>query len=350
MSTRAAATAVAPQPGPMAAVPVLGIHSRWKSDADELKVATKAFDAFANPQGAPHQRYAALKVYVEGGNPFKDVLEPSQPRQGPLLAAVVDCLWGDPLILGSWPVRMLEGVAQEQWLPGFAQVSAYAFWRWRLQVQVPPANARVFLEGPATVLASCLYLGWMDEARWVADSIRGAYQARRIANVSGAGCQPLNHFLLRIAFDFWSTPFEGWGKGHNPRLDPRLDPKDIFKKNQCFGEPVLNELFQHWRDPDLSGFSRHLQWLADYTTHRIRTDCEFAYGGPVAARMPGVLLPLIRLRRCLGLDTAAIDHPLMSAPYARLPQSAPQCSDPLLERVLDRLQREELPDLRGGGC
>lgn len=350
MNTKAADTPVPKQADAMAAVPVLGIHRQWKQDAAQLKLTRKAAEAFTGTQGPPHQRYTALQSYAEGGNPFNDVLDPRQPRRGLLFGAVADCLWGDPAILGSWAVRMLEAAAAEHWLPGLAHVNAYAYWRWRLQCQIPGNTTRVFLEVPATVLATCLYLGWMDEARWVAESIRGVYEKRRVANVSGKECQPLNHFLLRIAFDFWNMPFDGWGKGYNPRLDPKLDPKDIFKKNQCFGEPVLNELFQLWRDPDLSERIQHLQWLADYTTHRLGSDCEYAWGGPVAARMPGVLLPLMRLRHCLGLDTPAIDHPLMRASYARLPDTSPRCSDPLLERVLDRLQREELPDLRAGSC
>lgn len=323
----------------------LGTSKGWKSDAALLKDLTRSAAEPIDPGSPPAQRFANLRAYARGDNPFSDLIDPSQPRRGPLAAAVADCLWGDPAVLARWALPMLQGEPVARWRADFAQLSAYAYWRWRIKFRAQGSRGRVFLEVPASVMGSCLYLGWMEEARIVAETIRRAYAERLVANVSGPGCQPLNHFLLRVAFDYWDMPFDGWGKGHNPRLDPKLDPRDIFGKNECFGQPVLNLLHAHWRDADLGALTDHLLWAADYSTHRLNTDCEFAWGGPLAARMPGVLLPFARLRACLGLAMPAVAHPLLAAPYATLPAPGERYTDPLLEQVLDRLAREEWPGL-----
>jgi hypothetical protein len=90
--------------------------------------------------------------------------------------------------------------------------------------------------------------------------------------------------------------------------------------------------------------------IAPSSLHRTRHQqfMEFNAGGSVLARFPTTVLAFVRMRECLGLATPAIDHPLMKAPYSQLPPKRPVYTDPLLEKVLDRLRREELPDLRGG--
>ena len=126
------------------------------------------------------------------------------------------------------------------------------------------------------------------------------------------------------------------------------DPKSVFAKNQCFGEVPLNTLFEHWRDSDLRPLQAHLNWLCDYYTHRTpgADGMEFASWSRLH-RHPALILAFLRLRGQLGLDTPDIDHPLMRAPYAALPASQPVYTDAPLEQVLDRLRREELPNLGG---
>lgn len=335
--------AVAPNegsPAPSVSVPSLGISKRWKTDKALLKQMQGTRTAIEDAKGAAHQRFAILSAYAAGEDAFPGA---------PIGPKVMGVLWGDPTRLTRWAVPMLQGSPTRQWLGDFAHDAAYAYWHWRIEDEAltPRADWRVFLERPTSVLARCLYLGWMEEARIVAESIRRVYGQRKMIGVSGKGSQPLNHLLLRVAFDYWRLPFDGWGKGHNPRLDPKLDPKNLFKKNECFGEAVLNVLYEHWRDADLSPFTDHLVWAADYTTHRLNSECEFAWGGQIAARLPGVLLPLARFRACLGLGMPVIPHPLMTAPDAVLPEPSARHTDPLLERVLERLAREELPALLG---
>jgi len=155
---------------------------------------------------------------------------------------------------------------------------------------------------------------------------------------------PLYHWLLRLVFDFFEMSFDGWGRGRRVEHDP----KSVFAKQQCFGEAPLNTLFEHWRAPDLRPMQAHLAWLCDYYTHRTRgaDGMEFASWFRLH-RHPALILAFLRLRGQLGLATPTIDHPLMRASYSTLPESRPMYTDALLERVLDRLRKEELPNLGG---
>ncbi|MFN3586094.1 MAG: hypothetical protein ACK4UT_01205 [Moraxellaceae bacterium] len=328
----------------LASAPELGLHPKWKTATALRKECARTAATLTDPAAVPQQRWQSLTAYAEGGNPFADLIDPTLPRRGPLAPAVSDVLWGEPARLARWPLAMLDGAPQAQWLDDFAHEAAYAFWRWRID-SLRGAPGQVLLEMPARVLARCLYLGWMPEARSVALALRDTYAARRLANVAGATSQPLNHFLLRVAFDHWALAFDGWGQGHNPRQNPALDPKDVHQRGECFGEPVLNTLAARWRDPDLDACVSHLCWLADYTTHRLSPDREFAFGGQLAAYMPGVLLPALRLREQAGLALPALTHPLLAPPVAPLPAVQPMYTDPLLARVLARLAQEELPGL-----
>jgi hypothetical protein len=334
----APATAQAP------ALQPLGIYKGWKTE----KALLKEFAAYLdNGTARLQKKYADLKMYAEGGNPFKDIIDETKPRQGALMLPVIDALYGDPTAVGDIPyARMYSGRPASEWLPAYEQAVGYKYWRWCVGCQAQGTWLTIFLDAPAILLADCLTLGWLDQARLVAETTRAEYQKRLIGAVSGKDCQPLFHWLLRVVFDFWNMPFDGWGKGKHVSQDPQ----NVFAKNQCFGEPVLNTLFDHWRDPDLSPYADHLVWLCDYYTHRTRHQqfMEFNAGGSVLARFPTTVLAFVRMRQCLGLATPPIDHPLMKAPCSQLPPKRPVYTDPLLEKVLDRLRREELPDLGGG--
>jgi hypothetical protein len=160
------------------------------------------------------------------------------------------------------------------------------------------------------------------------------------SDVNGEFSQPLYHWFLRICFDYFNLEFDGWGKGfHN-------ESKNVYVPPECFGEPVLNELFAHWRDEDLSLMNDHLIWLCDYYTHRARRADGTEFGNDsLHTRFPSLILAWFRLRDQLGLSIPQIDHPLMQPSYACLPSSEPFYTDDLLEGVLARLRREEFPNL-----
>jgi len=111
---------------------------------------------------------------------------------------------------------------------------------------------------------------------------------------------------------------------------------------------VLNELFEHWRDEDLGPMREHIIWLCDYYTHCTRPVEGTEFGGDLLhTRFPELILAWFRLRRERGLPNPEVEHPLLTSSYVYLPARSPFYTDDLLERVLARLRREELPDLGG---
>jgi hypothetical protein len=285
-----------------------------------------------------------MQAYAAGANPFRDTLDPSQPLRGPMHWKLKQTLvWDlDALTHADPLVDRLEA-----WLPDFAHGLWSHYWRWQIEWQLkclPKATGPVWLHEAADLLGKCLDAGWMSEAKVVAGAIRQMYAERKLTNTEGKESQPLSHFLLRIAFDHFELPFAHWGRGRHPKLDA----KNPYKKGQCLGEPVLNELFDHWRDPDLMPWTEHILWLCDYATHRIKSTMDYEYY-TYSARFPGVLLPRMRLREAQGLSAPVIDHPLVAAPVDRLPAPLPKPEDPLLDAVLERLTREELPELLPAG-
>ncbi|MCU0753529.1 MAG: hypothetical protein MUE46_00185 [Xanthomonadales bacterium] len=321
----------------------LGLHPRWQSDAALLKRKQKTPVNSAVAQ-ALRDRRAAMQAYARGDNPFGDTLDPMQSLRGPMHWKVRLTLAWDPEALTN-AEPLVDGL--DAWLPDFARGLWCHYWRWQIEWQLqclPKANGPVWLHEVADLLAKCLYAGWMTEARVVAGAIRQMYSERKLTNTEGKESQPLAHFLLRLAFDHFALPFADWGRGRQPKLDV----KNPLKKGQCLGEPVLNELYDHWREPDLTPWMAHLQWLCDYGTHRVKSNMEYAYN-PYGARFVGVVLPWMRLREAHDLGMPRIDHPVLAAPYDHLPAPLPKPEDPLLEAVLDRLVREELPNLRAAG-
>lgn len=314
----------------------LGLHPRWLSDAVLLKKKQKDPSAPLIAAKLAEGR-AALQVYAVGDNPFRDSLDPQKSQQG-LLCRFVQQSLDHPYAHAGPPGDFAE------WLPTMAASLWRSYWRWHIEWQLqclPQAKGPVWLHEVSDLLAKCLYAGWMTEARVVAGAIRQMYTERKLTNTEGKESQPLSHFLLRLAFDHFELPFADWGRGRHPKLDA----KSAFKKGQCLGEPVLNELFDHWREPDLTPWTAHLQWLCDYATHRVKSNMEYEYN-PYGARFPGMVLPWMRLREAHGLGAPAIDHPVLAAPYDRLPAALAKPEDPLLDAVLERLTREELPNLR----
>lgn len=320
----------------------LGTYKGWKSEKALLKAALSYAEHRAGDlQESDHD----LRVYADGGNPFKEIFDKTKTRSGPLRHDVVEALQTH-VLAGEAPGALIyAGKPESNWLPEYERSTAYRYWGWRIECQAMGTWLITFLDKPVEILADCLTLGWLEEARIVAETIRSIYEKRMMECVQGKSNQTLYHWLIRICFDFWDMPFSNWGKGRHVQLDP----KNIFAKNQCFGEPVLNVLFDHWRDSDFTPFADHLVWLCDYYTHRTRPQQFLEFGNRYfLVRFPATILAWLRLREALGLPNPTINHPLMNAPYAKLPQKRPMYSDPLLEKVLTRLQREEMPDLGGG--
>ncbi|MGS1001971.1 hypothetical protein [Burkholderia glumae] len=118
------------------------------------------------------------------------------------------------------------------------------------------------------------------------------------------------------------------------------------EKLQALTQPMLNELFEHWCDANLTPMRDHIIWLSDYYPHRTRRKDWYEFSNShLLTRFPALILARQRLREIRGLDNQPIDHSLMPPAYARLRPAVPSYTDSALEAALERLRREETPDL-----
>lgn len=90
----------------------------------------------------------------------------------------------------------------------------------------------------------------------------------------------------------------------------------------------------------------HISWLYDCYTHRTRRKGWYEFSNShLLTRFPALIMAWQRVRKVRGLESQPTDHPLMHPTYARLRPAMPLYTDSVLEVALERLRREEIPDL-----
>lgn len=315
-------------------VPHMSIYLGWKTE----KSITKIIDRdFSNKEERWLKVRKDLELYARGENPFKDVADPSKSASPPFKVKIV-------LALGlggrdhALAMKKLFSLKTGCWLHDYRKFTADSFWECTLENHLDYGS--ISLSRIMETISDCLYLGWKDRAELLAREAHSAYNGRRFFDVKNIYSQPLYHFFLRICFDWLELKFDGWGIGY---YDAVPDP---YAPGECLGEPVLNELFTHWKDSDLSDMQDNLQWLCDYYTHRTAGKDGTEFGNDLLhTRFPALILSWFRLRESLGLNNPIIDHPLMRPHYVYLPPPQPFYTDDLMDGVIARLRREEIPDL-----
>jgi hypothetical protein len=108
---------------------------------------------------------------------------------------------------------------------------------------------------------------------------------------------------------------------------------------------VYKDVFDHWDNP--ANLQQALLSVANYHVENLRDKsnadiAEFTH--PPVDIVPAELIAIQRVREKLGLETPAIDHPLMETPFANPPRNLPPEPDELLSQVLDKV-RTIIPDL-----
>lgn len=318
-----------------------GIYRSWQT---EKSLAKFMKEHLANQAARREEELRELVVYAEGGNLYR---EPggSNPAKPPfhflvhssLLCAIQDLDHATYLMFSR----------QNGWQDSLRKAGAYRYWSIRIDHHIHMARANdkwgVYFKFSVNQLIVCFYQGWLEQAQYLAKEILLLYRQKKFHSINNEVSFPLYHWFLRICFDHFDWAFDGWGKSIYG------DPKqDIYAPGECFGDPVLNELFEHWRDEDLTPMGDHLIWLCDYYTHRTRRADDTEFGNDMLhTRFPELILAWFRLRQVRGLPIPRIDHPLMEPPYVYLPDPQPFYTDELLDRVLDRLRKEEIPNLGG---
>lgn len=313
----------------------MSVYASWRTGKNIVKFIESHFDVQDKELWTKDEQ--ALKQYALGANPFKDPVDPSKPASEPFLVDVMLAFTFSGRA-HALAMKRIFSAKSGDWLLHYREFAAVDFWRCTLKHHLTLGS--ICFSSVMESVSDCLYLGWLDRAELLVKEAQSAYGAKRFFDVNGMFAQPLYHFLLRICFDWCQLKFDGWGVGyHSAAADP-------YAPGECLGEPVLNELFAHWKAPDLSGMQDQLQWLCDYYTHRTASKDGTEFGNDLLhTRFPAVILAWFRLRESLGLSNPVIDHPLMRPHYACLPPSQPFYTDDLLDGVIARLRKEELPDL-----
>ncbi|WP_162899017.1 hypothetical protein [Ralstonia solanacearum] len=316
----------------------LDVYDRWLAEEALIKHIDHEFSKSERRWAEDFDR---LQKYAYGGNPFENVIagdgSPAEPPFFLDVAQALTCAGRDYAVATRGMLAHEEG-----WNQTLKKASAYEFWRIRLRQRARKSTLGMSFNSAMAILTDCLFLGWMEQVESLTREIYSLYEARRYSDVQGRFAQPLYHWILRILFDYYQISFDGWGKGF------RGQAKDVFDDGECFGEPVLNELFASWRDSDLHEKQDHIIWLCNYYTHRTCEKDGNEFGNDLLhTRFPAVILAWLRLRECLGLHTPEIHHPLMDSSYACLPERQPFYTDETLERTLARLREEEAQDLGG---
>lgn len=325
----------------------LGIFNGWLSESILLK---RHLELYPITLETPRKEaiHSVLTAYGSGKNPFKDWQDGTRSALPPFNQLVKEMLCSPDL-----PDKLIYGQKKiSDWMPAYSSYSAYAYWQQRLdnfQSHNETVNNGRLLKSNVNTLSSCLYLGWQEESHRLTKEIWIYYKRGWLASVNGPFSYPLYHWLLRICFDYYGYEFNEWGKSVKGALTNPYDKNQIVdptSPGECLGEPVLNELYLHWRDADLTPMHDHLVWLCDYYTHLTRPAQFTEFGNDLLhTRFPVTILAWFRLRQQLGLSNPDIDHPLMKATYAQLVPAQPMYTDELLQAAIARLRLEEIPNL-----
>lgn len=313
----------------------LFMNKKWMTEDAIVKLIDEEF-----PNSEPRwlEDQDRLRRYAEGENPFKSAEDRSVPASAPFFLAVAQSLTCSSRDHALTMRSLFSG--REDWIGPLSKAAAYTYWRISLENRSRRSALGMSLRAALESLTDCLALGWMSQAELLTREIQSLYGDRRYSDVNGTYSRPLYHWILRIALDYWRCQFDGWGHGLRGAVS------DVYAAGECFGEPKLNELFDLWREPDSEPHQAKLSWLCDYYIHRTHEKEGFEFGNDLMhTRFPATILAWFRFRECLGLNNPRIEHPLMEPLYTTLLSSQKFYTEPLLDEVIARLRREELPDL-----
>ena len=236
--------------------------------------------------------------------------------------AIRDALRGDT----NWYERWCKAVAYLYWSECFDH-------RWHQHAQLEfergerPQRLRTMglVHGLGACVGHCVALGWfdfgVDLARRCFDAID---QDWCYDGGDDFGLRRTQHFVLRLV-----AAWQGWPARELPRC--------------AHDEPIFNALIERWRTPDASALAQPILHACDRHTHQSRYDNakgEYFDLYQEAWYTPFEILALYRLRESLGLANPQVEHPLLDTPLGRLHEIRPPWTDPLLDAVVARWERE----------
>lgn len=294
----------------------LGLYKRWITE----KTLSKNADESREKRGwksAWAKNFVNMKLYGEGQNPYTGY--GGKPEERPFASTIgysFNKAWHyQSALIDNARVSKDPAVS---WEEPFQKSVTYHYW-W---VITEFHNlCELNFKQSVLLLTELLTLGCMKEARELCDliswcDVQGCYD--KVDKTS------FHCWILRICGEYWDLPFT-----------------DKIEKS------ALADLAEHWRLEDLSAHDDQLIWMCDYYTHRTGWKGE-DYGeftNSLHTRTPCIVLAWFRLRESLGLKNPIIDHPLMKPRHAQLPPAWSFYDDEVIQKMLARLRREELPCL-----
>ncbi|WP_206957290.1 hypothetical protein [Trinickia acidisoli] len=215
---------------------------------------------------------------------------------------------------------------------GYAAFSArlYFFWHVKFRILFPenPQPLRMMnWESMTETMAMMFILGQPDEGLYQgALTLAALNRTYQLQSSYEDRHRRVHSFMLRL--------FAAWCGEVQHEWPP-----------YAFSEPIYEGILERWREPDPEILTPWLLAACDRHTHESKRDSETKfYDCSAFPRTPLEILYLFRLRELVGLTNPVLNHPLLEAPFDKLPESQPAyVSDDLVQGTLARV-REDWPD------
>lgn len=236
---------------------------------------------------------------------------------------------------------LLNALKQEPWLPELTKWNLYYqvglmqdfFWSYQFSINWPnhPNGGRqaYSFQYASNMMAITSLLGWKDaviqQGYTTIAALNRSYQLVLEYQDEHRRAQA---FMLRLFCDWVGDVSHRW-------------------PSYAYDEPIYEALIQHWRTPNPEDLVPCLLAACDRHTHQTGRDSSknfYDFSIPALMRVPIEILFLFRLREWEGLTNPTLDHPLMAAPFDKLPEVQPiPAMDELIQGVLKRA-REDWPN------
>ena len=250
----------------------------------------------------------------------------------------------DPLLdMGcelSWK-QLISALENKPWLEDLAKWVRYYevgalqrfFWHYQFKIVFPnhPQGGLTmyYIRSASEMMAINSLLGWKDavvqQGYMNIAALNRGYETRNMLEYEHRRAQA---FMLRLFCDWVGDVSHRW-------------------PSYAYDEPIYEALIQHWRTPNPEDLVPCLLAACDRHTHQTGRDSSknfYDFSIPALMRVPIEILFLFRLREWEGLTNPTFDHPLMAAPFDKLPETQPIPElDALMQGVLKRA-REDWPN------
>ena len=285
---------------------------------------------------------ASLRFYVAHGqakqiDSMEGLIDPvTPPRKG--WESFIDLELGTYALmrLAEWE---MAGIDKQRWDPDLVESAFSAAYLEQMMVLYshllfPVRHSGRILQrmdlGALSFTALGFLIGRQDDALQLARLQLVAFRKQYHDLVLA---RPISAFTARILADYLGEP----------PVIVRGDRQYILK-GEIPVDPVMQGLFNAWRDPDTDTLLPHCLAACDIHTHQAITGTysyRLEFGNGKWTRIPIAVLLVFKLRTLLGLSNPKIDHPLMHSVLGELPSSRiASKSDELIESVRARMMQD----------